>query len=583
VRESCADNSLLAECADPEPAPGAPVANDNPAPSREPSQLELARAAAENVLRSSCGRCHGPELSLASARAGMNYIEDIDELVANEKITPLDSANSAVVRRMLDGSMPPVGTPGSRPSSQDIAVVANFIDDPLFWPGFRPEPSCEGQRLPLDQLYREVRNDLRSEDSEQRPFLRYLSLSPRYDAGVCSDELDRDRFAMSKLLNMLSTRAQIRAPRAVNRDRTIYRIDLRDYGWNRPIQLDGRTFNDGWEAIIGTSPYAIPFVGDEADDIRGDALTDVAILNFDAMLDVAAIGNLYYALIDVDVESPLSDFVLAELGIDLAENLRDGNAMRAGTTRSQISRQDRVLERHEMERRRGVYWQSFDFAANDVGESIFSDPLGFNPGGTEAIFTLPNGLLAFIIADDDDNIVAESNILFDTFQDDFVARTSVSCSSCHAQGFNPVVDEVAPYVLRNPIQLGRDNVQGVQDLYPTPEVFARAIVEDSRRYQQSLTRAGAPLTGSDPVANAFVRFNLDVDLKVAAAELGVTTQLLERTLNLLDPSLAVLRSVSLDRDSFTAVFEASLCRLHQASENQPDPERCAAALAALED
>jgi hypothetical protein len=256
--------------------------------------------------------------------------------------------------------------------------------------------------------------------------------------------------------------------------------------------------------------------------------------------------------------------------------------MRAGTTRSQISRQDRVLERHELERRRGVYWQSFDFGANDVGQSIFSDPLGFNPGGTEAIFSLPNGLLAFIIADSGDNIVAESNILFDTFQDDFVARTAVSCSGCHAQGFNPVVDEVGPYVLRNPIQLGRDNVQGVEELYPTPAVFASAIAEDSRVFQRSLARAGAPLTGSDPVANAFVRFNLDVDLKVAASELGVTTQLLERTLNLLDPSLAVLRSLSLDRDDFSAVFEASLCRLHQASENQPDPQRCAAALGRLE-
>lgn len=88
-----------------------------------------------------------------------------------------------------------------------------------------------------------------------------------------------------------------------------------------------------------------------------------------------------------------------------------------------------------------------DAPAPDEGE--LAEPREQSPqelaraaAGTEAIFTLPNGLLAHVIANADDGIVEESNSLFDTSLNDFVARASVSCSGCHAQGFNPVVDEV---------------------------------------------------------------------------------------------------------------------------------------------
>ena len=38
-------------------------------------------------------------------------------------------------------------------------------------------------------------------------------------------------------------------------------------------------------------------------------------------------------------------------------------------------------------------------------------------------------------------------------------------------------------------------------------------------------------------------------------------------------------STALDRDSFSALFEQSLCIMQRVSRNQPDPERCDAVLA----
>lgn len=571
-RDTCEDNPLLAGCSEPEPAVTPPGGGDAPAevPVDTTSELELARASAENVLRANCGQCHGPDLTPAAARAGMNFIDDIDALVNEGKIQPLDSESSPVVRRMRDGSMPPLNSNGPRPSTQDIELVADFVDNPLFWPEYRAPESCEGQFISFDDLYAQLQDDLREFDRDDRERIRYVTLTNRYNAGVCGDAMDRERFAIVKLLNMVSTRPFIRVPEPIDRDQLIYRIDIRDFGWDRDVN----GFNDGWEAIIAESPYAVPFVGDDADDLRDDTGTDVPVMYADALIDVASLGDVYYGLIGIEPGQSLQDFIENDLGIDVQDNIDDGDAVRAGTTRSAISREDRVVERHEIGVRQGVYWQSFDFAAGQDGGSIFADPFGFNQGGTEAIFSLPNGLLGFIIADDNDDIVGETNLLLDTFQDDFVVRTSVSCSNCHAQGFNMVEDEVGPFVRDNRFRIQRDDFEAVNELYVEPAEFAEIIQEDSELYQQALRGAGLPVTGPDPVARTFQRFNLDLTLADAAGELGVTPEELGDLLNLLDPRLAVLRATTIDRDDFTDVFEESLCILQIVSQNQPDPDRC---------
>jgi mono/diheme cytochrome c family protein len=571
VRQTCADNPLLAECTPPDPAPDGSDETNPDTPDPE-SELALARAAAENVLRANCGQCHGPGLTPATARAGMNYIDNIDALVENGKITPLDSEDSLVVQRMRNGSMPPVGTAGPSPSERDIDVVAGFIDNPIFWPDYEPPSFCEGQLITFDEVYDLVQADVRSQDRDDRPRFRYLTLTNRYNAGVCPDSLDRERFALIKLVNMLSTDSKVTAPTPIDDNALIYRINLRDYGWDDPVDVRGQQFNDGWEAIIAASPYAVPFFGDEADDIREQTGTDVAILSADAMLDAAALGDTYYALIGVDSTGSIGDLINS-LGIDVQDNLDDGEAVRAGTTRSAISREDRVIERHEIGVRQGVFWQSFDVETGG-GDNIFTDPFGFNQSGTEAIFTLPNGMLAFVIADDNGNIVGESNLLLDTFQDDFVARTSVSCSNCHAQGFNTVVDEVKPFVQNNRLNFARDEFEGVEELYPDPSDFAQIIEEDSSAYLLALRLAELPVTGSDPVSATYLRFNLDVDLNTAAGELGVTPELLDDNLNIIDPRLTVLRQISIEREEFTDAYLTGLCRLQSIAANGPDPNVC---------
>jgi mono/diheme cytochrome c family protein len=584
IRETCADNPTLAGCAPPDTTtPGGqnPPAVNNPPPAGDAATL--ARAAAENILAANCGQCHGPALTEAQAEAGMNYITDIDKLVLEGKIVPLNSAGSRIVQRMKEGSMPPFST-GRTVSEDDIETVANFIDEESFWPDLEErDANCGDQIFSFDDLYAEVRRDLATLDADDALTTRYITLTNRFTAGVCADTtLDRDRQALLKMVNALSTETTVEPPIPINSEETIYRINLEDYGWDDAITVvnaDGvaEDFLDSWEAIAAANPYAVPFVGDDADQAVEDSGTLFPVMLADSMLDVATIGNLYYALIDVDVQDTLDNFILNDLLIDVVDNLENEDQIRAGTTKSRISRQDRVVQRDDINVRGGVLWQSFDFE-NDQNESIFEDPFNFAEGGTEAIFTLPNGMLGFIIADADGNIVEDSDILLDTNQANFRAVTSISCSNCHARGLLPVVDEVREIALANALSSGlnNDEVEQLRAVYPEPEEFLRVVEGDSDNFfRRALSQAGVDLDGGDAVSSVFFRFDQDMRLADAAGDLGLTPAALERNLQLINPALLVLDNGVLDRDDFTQFYVDSLCILNAVNENTPDPVLCA--------
>jgi mono/diheme cytochrome c family protein len=580
------ENPLNLSCAQNVPPAQDPVVN-NPAggggssggANTTRSQEELDKAAAENVLASNCGYCHGPNLTPQQAKAGMNFIDDIDKLVETGKILPRNSAGSKVVQRMVRGDMPPPGSGYPTVKKSDVDIVAAYIDNPRYWAGVA-DANCrdEAPLVSFDDLYQDINADLAGEDANDREFLRYISISNRLTAGVCGDslEMDKERQGMVKMLNMLSIKAVIGKVASANDSETLYRIDLRDFDWNRQITVNGTAFADVWEAIADANPYAVEFVGDDADDAKEDTATDFPLMFNDQMMDVAIIGNLYYAIVDIDVTQPFATFVSDKLGINVAENIENEEAIRAGTTRSIISRQDRLVERHDIGVRDGVFWQSFDFA-NDANDSIFEDPFGFVAGGTESIFTLPNGMLAYTIADAAGNLVQDSDILFDNSLNDFKAVTAVSCSNCHATGFIEVVDEVGPVAKATARQIGlnNDEVKQLEALYVSPDAFARKIKEDSEGFfQRALQRADLPVQGGDPVFRVFQRFDGRMELQDAAGDLGVKIEDLRDDLDLLNPVLAVLERSTLDRDDFTNKFVESLCILSDPNENIPDPAIC---------
>jgi len=550
-------------------------------------QVLLAKAAAEHVLIANCGACHGSQLTPQQAQAGLNYIGDIDQLVVLGLITPLDSAASRVIQRMVRGEMPPPtsGLPAVTPAAIDI--VAQYIDKPAYWPGFPAPSACAPSSLvDFDALFQLINRDLAGVAARDAGFYRYLSLTNRALACGAGAALDPDRQALSKLLNMLSTSPTIFNPVAINADATVYRIDLRALAWDRPITVQGQTFKDVWEAIAGKDAYAVAWTGADADAAVASAQTKFPLLFADQMLAVAAVGELYYGIIGVDVNRSLPDFILNQLGVDIAQNLVAATSVRAGTTKSRVSGSDVLVERDSLEIRSGALWQNRSFPS-DANPSMFTDPfLASGQGEDAAIFTLPNGMLAFVIADRDGVVVEASGEVLDTNQTNFQAITSVSCSSCHSSGFLSVVDEVRDSVVAASsaaasAALSAADLQRLQQIYLSPQDFAQRVQNDSATfYAKAMALANLPTQGADPVSSEYVRFNTDVTLAEAAGDLGLTPSDLQSNLDLLEPALTVLRNGALPRGDFTRLFVNSLCILAIVLDNQPDRATCDAAAAA---
>jgi len=506
----------------------------------------------------------------------------------DNKIVPLNADESLIIKRMRLGEMPPRNEGFDPVNTADINTVANFINNPDYWDVEGGPEQCDDV-ISFDTLYEDVASDLQNAENEDALFFRYISLANRVTSGLCASgtTLDRDRQALAKMMNALSIDPQITTPEFVDADRTLYRIDLRDYQWDRAIVVNGVNFDDVWDAIVDANEYAVPFVGDQADDARLDSDTDVPVMFLDTMLDVATVGNLYYAIIDVDVNQTIDDYILNVLEIDVAANLEEETLIRAGTNDSDISRQQRLIEGHQIEAYAGAYYQSFDFDANQ-NEDIFSDPFGFNEGGREAIFNLPNGMMGYLIADENGLLLEESPILLDTSQENFLALASVSCSGCHATGFIEVVDQVRERTEAEAIDLiadgtlNRDQLEQLQEVYLPADDFKERIEQDSEDYLSALRQADVPETGIDPVSATFNRFDRDIAIEQAAGDLGVTTDFLTRQLNNLDGTLLFLDNGTVDRDDFTAVYVNSLCVVSAINENQPDAAVCDAALAALD-
>jgi hypothetical protein len=347
-------------------------------------------------------------------------------------------------------------------------------------------------------------------------------------------------------------------------------LDVQDYVWDRPVEVDGTSFLDGWEAIVANSPYAIPFVGADADDITADTGTTVAVLPGSAFVAAASNAPLYYGLLGMPDDA--DGLILNELQIDVAANLADEEVIRAGLGGTGISSSEFLVERHEIEVRQGILWQIF--SDEDGAQALIDDPLG-TPASEERelTFTLPNGLLAHMLVDGDGERIDDSALTLDTSQNNFRAAIAHSYTKFRAQGVT-ATDLLRDIALNDP-RFDQEELEKIRNIYPAADDLAR-IVEDDRIFVVSaLARINLDVNDPDPIDATFLEFDRDVDATTAAAELFVTRDELLDNLNILDPALSVLANGGrLDRNDFDALYLGSLCILGVVNENQVEPGLC---------
>jgi hypothetical protein len=391
--------------------------------------------------------------------------------------------------------------------------------------------------------------------------------------------LQRQRFALFKMINSVSLNTRITQPQAIDANELVYRIDIRDYDWDRPMDLedDGIVdFDDGWEAILAADglqngQYAVEFEGDEADELKLQTGEAIPYLPVNAWLQEVTTNDLYYVLIDG--RQNINDTEV-DLGVDELASIEEERFFRAGFSTSGVSKQERAVTRQDIGEYFGNYWLSQDFADNVGNESLYSDPLDFEFNGGEAIYSLPNGMQAYYATDDDGNRVSEvpANIVIDPAQNNGTVTNAASCHSCHNAGMIPFTDTVRPFVLANPQLFDAETFEAVQEEYLEVEEFNRIVEADSKMHVDAVERAGVPRGTPDPISRVFLKFDLgNVTAEIAAGELGVPVDVLRDNITRLDPRLGNLQVEGgyVDRNTFSDTFFDSICIMQSFSQNRP--------------
>jgi hypothetical protein len=431
--------------------------------------------------------------------------------------------------------------------------------------------SCGGL-IGGDELYATIARDLAGLDADDAPFARYLSLANQANADGCGPVLDGARAALDKLVNSVSLNTVLTQPVAIDVNETLYRIDLRDYAWDRPIDVDGTSFADAWEAIIASSVYAVPFVGDDASSSVVDSGTSVPVLFGDAFVATVAKAPLYYALLEIPED--IDDFLSDDLGVDVAAARAAGEVVRAGVGGTGISSSEFLAERFDLQFRAGSVWQIF--SGEDGADALIDDPLSTpDSDERELVFTLPNGLLGHVVATGDGQRSDDSALTLDTNQNNFRSLVGVSYFRLRAQGVTPS-DQIRQLTLDDAGSFTPEELAQILEVYPSAGELARIVAADRSLVEVSLAGIDIDIDATpEPISQLFAEFDRDVDLDRAAGDLLIESEQLGRNLQLLDPALAVLGDGGfVDRDDFSVFYRQSLCILSVVNENQVDPLIC---------
>jgi serine/threonine-protein kinase len=519
-----------------------------PAAAAPPAPAPAARAQA--ILRDQCATCH----SGARPEGGFR-IEDRADLLAKGRVVPSQPEQSALFQRVSsnDDPMPPVGDGRRRLSAEEIAAVRDWIKGgaPEFVSLVAAPPEQVGDEYVLRSILADVRKLAGA--GERLESYRYFSLNHLLVAGVTPDELKAHRQALTLVANHLSRKAEFSVPQPIEPTGTVFRLDISRLGWDKQrLQTrDGGSANCTlFDLVLLDYPYGMIYEGsDTYRQLVTEYLTPtrqlrpVAYVRADWFVNTAARPPLYEDLLQLP---PTFEALQKQLGVDVADNVKNFRAVRAGLTVSGVSRNNRMVERHEPDGS-AYLWVSYDYKSNKGTDNIFQDPVHLvignppasagggadsafrNPTGGEMIFSLPNGLQGYYVANGKGTRLdaAPTEIVTDTFASDKAVRNGLACMRCHdSPGMKTFHDDVRPVLEQLTGSLAAFDRQEALRLYPRQGEIDRLRDRDSGTFRRSLARlfpGEKPVGVQDVLRQVSERFlDQKVTLRSAAPELGVT-------------------------------------------------------------
>jgi WD40 repeat protein len=461
---------------------------------------------AQAVLAAHCASCHAG----GKARGGFGYALDRERLVARGKVVPGKPGDSELYERVRTGEMPPAWAKG-RVGEADLVALKQWIEAGApDWQAAAPRSFVSDGavlRLALD--------DVQSLPERQHRFMRYVTFAHLANAGVPDAELRDHGRALAKLVNSLSWHSRVTAPEPIDAARTLFRIDLRDYKWGAR----------SWDKLVAVYPYRPAGETPDGRALAAATGSELPLLRGDWLVATASRPPLYHDLLGL----PERDKGLERLvGVDLLGDVREESAARAGFNGSGVSRNNRLIERHDAAY--GAYWRTYDFADNTERRNVFEHPLGpaagggsFVPDGGEIIFNLPNGLQGYMLVDGAGRRIdrAPVEIVSDPKRPDRVVENGLSCMTCHVKGVIPKADQVRAHVLKNRRSFSAAEVASVKALYAAEATLKARFDDDSERFTRALAKLGVPSDDPEPVSAVALRYEGTLDLATTAAEFGL--------------------------------------------------------------
>lgn len=362
-------------------------------------------------------------------------------------------------------------------------------------------------------------NDLLRVQPADRPYARYLSL-----CGVDPAKQAEARKIVRYWVNHLSIRPRLAFPVEVSP--TLLRIDLRDYAWDAA----------DWEKVVALDAY---FSGQWIDPAYWTPLHALsgsasAILRADQFMARTCVEPLYSAFLNLP--PTLADlkkaFGVQEADVERLELLRRGAVLD-----SPVALHNRQLDRSPT--LTGYFWASRDVDASGKGNSAVDALFGLNAKAGEFIWSLPNGLQGYYLANAEGKQQAEapSNIARDEstpFRQKAVVNAR-SCVGCHGQGLRPFDDEVSARIKARKLRLDaytadpHNPAAAKEATLKLESIYLGKLAEKLAADQRQFASAVESCCGMAPedAAKAFIDAvwtydEVRVDLGTISRELGCT-------------------------------------------------------------
>ena len=499
------------------------------------------------IFEQHCLDCHGEFGSYSDVLT----IKHTDLIENRSVIQGQPDASELYLRLLGDtdkGSQMPLGQEPL--DTEAIATIRRWIEAGA--PDWEAIPKPKRRFITTEAMLQTIHTHVTSLTAFDRSFARYFTLTHLYNAGATDDNLRAYRNALSKLVNSLSWGAEVIKPTPIDREETIFYIDLRHYEWDIK--------SDRWYKIEQAYPYGVQLKSSTYTTLCQETNCELPFVRADWFIATASLPPLYHEILGL----PETDKELeTQLEVNVAENLKNAPGVRvwrAGFNESGVSVNNRIVERHKS--RYGAYWKSYDFAGNVGTQNIFTHPLDFTHDGGEIIFNLPNGLQAYYLSTATGERLDEApiNIVSNTGTRDPVIRNGLSCMGCHTEGMKTFEDQMRSVIeqSRNP---SYDKAQALR-LYVEKAKMDSLVREDIGRYRRAINAAGGVFGGSEPIQQLVKQFEGPLDAAHAAAEIGLETddflKKIRENSALQNTGLLVLgvENGSVKRDAWESEFDA---------------------------